>query len=192
MVVYLLDTVINEIFSFRESHRFGVWVIYLEIAAMAISIAVPYLSIEIVIATIYSFLYPILLMVIGLRRSSLYTFTSFILFLSISMPMAMVFRGNIINVYRFSLVALSTLSIGILFLSSLHPSMVKGNTYLYLLTILLNSMLREVRDILTVFRARGEHGLKLYVRSITVSIIVTFSRIETLVDSLRSRGIEIE
>jgi len=177
---------------FRERYRPRKAVFYIELIAMAISIAFPYIVKDIVVATIYSFLYPSILAILGLRKSSLYTLASYALLTLFLIPMAVVFHGDIENVYRFTLVALSTLSIGILILSTLHPTIFRNNIYLYLLAIMLNNTLKEVRDIATVFRAKGEQGLKLYTRIIITSIIVMFTKIETLIDSLKARGIEIE
>ncbi len=188
----MLDTVVDEIICFRERHKASKWVIHIELIAILLSIAIPYLPIDIVIVTLYSFLYPSILLLLGFRRGFTYVLTSFLLLLSTSIPIAMVFGGNILSVYRFSLVALSTLSIGILILASLHPLIFRSNLHLYLLMIMLNSMIREVRDVIKVFRAKGEGGLKLYARSIITAIQIFFAISTTLIDALRARGIEIE
>ncbi|MEM0005883.1 MAG: hypothetical protein QW406_03345, partial [Ignisphaera sp.] len=89
------------------------------------------------------------------------------------------------------LTASATLSIGLLIFATLLPQHLTRFQILYLLSVIFNSVLREIRDAQIVLRARGETGFKYYLRIFTVSIEVALSRIDTLVDSLKARGIEL-
>jgi hypothetical protein len=57
--------------------------------------------------------------------------------------------------------------------------------------ITLNSVLKELRDIQIVLKAKGETGYRYYLRIFAISIEIALSRIDVLIDSLKVRGIDI-
>jgi len=147
---------------------------------------------QIIIAIVYVIALLSILLVLGLWRSTIYIITS-ILILHASMTLgALLLHGDLARVTRFTLVAASTLPVLVLIASTTKPSTLKRMPILYLLSIVFNNVLREILDVVTVYRARGVEGLNYWLRVIIASITLSISRSASLIDSLRSRGIEVE
>jgi len=189
----VLDTVIEEIMSFREKHVVSKELLFIEFVILVASFFIIfYAPIDLIYLTIYSLAYPTILFVLGFRKPVMYIFFSFLLVLASMTPFAILFGGSLEKVYRFSLTALTSISLGALILSSLNPASYRNHIYLYLLIILLNQMFREIRDVFQAYRSRGESGLKLYARVLLTSILITVARKDMLIDSLRARGFNLE
>jgi len=192
-VKYVLDKVIDEIIDYRQRRRFNKSTLYLLITLYVVTTLIMFQPwINIVYVTIYCFTISITLLVLGLRRTFLYATFSFMLILGTMLPIGYILKGDLVKIYRFSLTAYSTLSIGVLILLCLNPSLFKGNIYIYIFLIILNQVIREVRDVVVVYRSRGLSGLKLYVRAVLISMIMAFTRLNTLLDSLKARGFQVE
>jgi len=134
----------------------------------------------------------VLLLVLGLWRSALYTALS-VLALYTSMVLgALLLHGDVIRVARFVLVAASTLPVLVLTASTTTPSTFRKVPALYLLLVVFNSVVREIIDVATVYRARGVSGVKYWLRVVVASIVLSIARSSTLVDAFRARGVEVE
>jgi len=188
----VLNYIIDEVFSFREKktllHRKEL--LPLKIALFVASIAIP-LATDLMIAVAYVVILWLVLLLLGLKRATLYiVFSTATLYLSLLL-VALILQGDTGCIVRPLLTASATLSIGLLTFATLLPQHLTRFQILYLLSVIFNSVLREIRDAQIVLRARGETGFKYYLRIFTVSIEVALSRIDTLVDSLKARGIEL-
>jgi len=189
----VLDTVIDELLTFRERCGFGKHVLLLELAALVISVIIVYTTpINVLILSIYCFAYPLLLFVLGLKRTALYTLASFAILASITILAAYLLGGYVDRALRFSLTALTTLSLGAVIFVTLKPEMFRESTHIYLMLIALNHVVEEVRSIMLSYKSRGESGFKLYARVALASIALALARAEMLTDSLRARGFEVE
>jgi len=189
----VLDTVIEEIMGFREKHIVSKKLLFVEFVLLVASfLIIFYAPIDLIYLTIYTSAYPTILFVLGFRKPVIYILLSFLLVLASMAPFAIFFHGSLEKVYRFSLTALTSISLGVLILSSLHPALYRNHIYLYLLIILLNQMFREIRDVFQAYRTRGESGLKLYARVLLTSILITVARKDMIIDSLRARGFNLE
>ena len=189
----MLEEVVEEILIYREKSKLGKRSLVLEIAALiATSLVAYYAPISLLALTLYCLAYPILLAVLGLRKTSLYAVLSFAIFASITTLTARFLRGDVVSALKFSLVALATFSIGALILATLKPEIFRGNAYAYVLLVVLNHVFTEVRDVALSYKSRGESGLKLYLRTVIASLTLALARASTLADSLRARGFEVE
>ncbi|MCS7111277.1 MAG: hypothetical protein RMI45_00990 [Ignisphaera sp.] len=188
----MLAYIIDEVLSFREKgtplHRGEL--LPLKLALLTASVVVP-LTTELGVAIVYTAALWLVVLLIGLRRTALYiAFSAAFLFASL-LIVALALQGNVGQVVRSLLVAASTLSVGVLIFATLSPKHVGRLTPIYLLLVILGSVLREMRDAQIVLRARGEAGLRYYLRLFTVSIEVALSRTDAIIDSLKARGIEL-
>ena len=154
------------------------------------SIIVPYLA-PIRIALLYALASLIPLAILRLKRCIVYVSLSGATIYLFMVLVAYVFGGDISYATRGVLVAVSTLSASITFFASTKPSVFKRLWYLYLLMIIFGDVLREVRDVATVYRARGSKGLRHCLEVYIASLILALRRVEALADSLRARGIEV-
>jgi len=146
----------------------------------------------VIIVVVYVIALLLILLVMGLWRSTLYIVISILaLYASVTLG-ALLLHGDVVKVTRFTLIAASTLPVLVLIASTTKPSTLRKILVLYLLFIVFNSVLREILDVVTVYRARGVEGLKYWLRVIVASIILSLSRSTSLIDSLRSRGVEVE
>jgi len=189
----VLDRVIDEIINYRQKHRFNKSTLYLLITLYVVTTLITFQPwFNIIYVTIYCFTISITLLILGLRRTFLYVTLSFAIILGSMLPIGYILKSDLVKIYRFSLTAYSTLSIGVLILLCLNPSLFKGNIYIYIFLIILNQVIREVRDVVVAHRSRGLSGLKLYVRAALTSMIIAFTRLNTLLDSLKARGFQVE
>lgn len=188
MLLYVVD----EVLSFREKRGFlhRRELLPIKLLLLATSIAIP-LAVELNIAAVYTVSLWLLLLLAGLRRTALYIALSTAILFTSFIPVTLALQGSLLRVVRSLLAAASTLSIGVFTLATLQPKQLGWFTPTYLLLVVLNSVLREVRDVHTVLRARGETGYRYYLRLFTASIEIALSRANTLIDSLKSRGIEV-
>jgi len=162
-----------------------------KLALLVISIVVSLTQpLDIVIMYVVALL--AVLLVLKLWRTALYVVFSVVVLYISMLLCAVILHGDLIRVSRFVLVAASTLPVLVLLASTTNPSDFRKIPALYLLLVVFNSVLREILDVATVYRARGVEGLNYWLRVIIASITLSFSRSTMLVDSLRSRGIEVE
>ncbi|MEM3959653.1 MAG: hypothetical protein QW200_04950, partial [Ignisphaera sp.] len=169
---------------------FSKWFSIAKIALFILSIAVPVVAPTAVSLGLVASLV-ILLAVLGLRRSAVYTvFTAAILYL-IMFSTAFLLHGDLERITRLTLLASSSLSTIILIASTTKPSMLRRWPTLYLFSIVFANTLKEVVDIATVYRARGSGGLRYVLQVVVASMAMSIARTSTLVDSLKARGIEV-
>jgi len=191
-VIYVLSYVIDEIIAFREKKSLfsKAELIPFKSTLFILSILIPF-SIDIKVAVIYTLIVWLLTVFLGLKRAALYIASSAaILYISMFL-IALALNGNVYHVIRALLVATSTLSTGVIIFATTPPSHLRRFSMIYLLMITLNSVLKELRDIQIVLKARGETGFRYYLRIFTISIEIALSRIDVLIDSLKVRGIDI-
>ena len=191
-MIYVLSYVIDEIIAFREKKSLfsKAELIPFKSTLFILSILIPF-SIDIKVAVIYTLIVWLLTVFLGLKRTALYIASSAaILYISMFL-IALALNGNVYHVIRALLVATSTLSTGVIIFATTPPSHLRRFSMIYLLMITLNSVLKELRDIQIVLKARGETGFRYYLRIFTISIEIALSRIDVLIDSLKVRGIDI-
>lgn len=191
-MIYVLSYVIDEIIAFREKKSLfsKAELIPFKSTLFILSILIPF-SIDIKVAVIYTLIVWLLTVFLGLKRAALYIASSAaILYISMFL-IALALNGNVYHVIRALLVATSTLSTGVIIFATTPPSHLRRFSMIYLLMITLNSVLKELRDIQIVLKARGETGFRYYLRIFTISIEIALSRIDVLIDSLKVRGIDI-
>jgi len=191
-VIYVLSYVIDEIIAFREKKSLfsKAELIPFKSTLFILSILIPF-SIDIKVAVIYTLIVWLLTVFLGLKRTALYIASSAaILYISMFL-IALALNGNVYHVIRALLVATSTLSTGVIIFATTPPSHLRRFSMIYLLMITLNSVLKELRDIQIVLKARGETSFRYYLRIFTISIEIALSRIDVLIDSLKVRGIDI-
>lgn len=146
----------------------------------------------VIIVVVYAIALLLILLILGLWRSTIYIVISILALYASLMLGALLLHGDVVRVTRFILIAASTLPVLVLIASTTKPSTLRRILVLYLLFIVFNSVLREILDVVTVYKARGVGGLKYWLRVIVASITLSLSRSALLVDSLRSRGVEVE
>ncbi len=188
----MLTYIVDEVLSFREKKTFmhRGRVLLLKLILFVLSIVIP-LTTKLSIAIVYTVALWLTVYLMGLRKTVLYIiFSTTFLYITLYL-VTLALGGNIWYAVRPLLVASSTLSISVLIFATLPPNHVRRFILLYLLLVTLNSVLREIRDVQIVLRARGEAGFRYYLRIFVVSIEVALSRIDVLIDSLKARGIEL-
>lgn len=164
--------------------------LYIKLVLLIASITIPLLSSErIALLFIASIL--LLLLALGLKLTVAYIAISTLLLYTTLLASAIIFRGSIESVTMFTLTAASTLSTFIFVFATTRTSVVKRILTLYLLLIVFSSVLREVIDIATVYKAKGSSGLRYWLQVVIASIAIALTRVQNLADSLRARGIEV-
>ncbi|MEM0027038.1 MAG: hypothetical protein QXT53_04380 [Ignisphaera sp.] len=189
----MILSVVQEVLGYRVKApriAFSKWFSIAKIVLFILSIVVPVVAPTAASLGLVTSLV-ILLAVLGLRRSAVYTvFTAAILYL-IMFSTAFLFHGDLERITRLTLLASSSLSTIILIASTTKPSMLRRWPTLYLFSIVFANTLKEVVDIATVYRARGSRGLRYVLQVVVASIAMAIARTSTLVDSLKARGIEV-
>jgi hypothetical protein len=188
----VLSYVIDEIITFREKKSLfsKAELIPFKSILFILSILIPF-SIDIKVAVIYTLIVWLFTILLGLKRTALYiAFSAAILYISMLL-ITLALNGNLYHVIRALLVATSTLSTGVIIFATTPPSHLRRFSVVYLLMITLNSVLKELRDIQIVLKAKGETGYRYYLRIFAISIEIALSRIDVLIDSLKVRGIDI-
>uniref|UniRef100_A0A7J3QGE2 Uncharacterized protein n=1 Tax=Ignisphaera aggregans TaxID=334771 RepID=A0A7J3QGE2_9CREN len=188
----MLSYVIDEILKFREKKSLfsKAELIPFKSTLFILSILIPF-SLDIEIAVIYTLIVWLLTIFLGLKRTALYIVSSAAILYISMLLITLALNGNIHHVIRALLVATSTLSTGVIIFATTPPSHLRRFSVAYLLMITLNSVLKELRDIQIVLKARGETGFRYYLRIFVISIEIALSRIDVLIDSLKVRGIDI-
>ena len=190
----MLLSVIREVLECRQrAPRVLVseWALVAKLLLLAVSLALSTTQPPHVVL-VYTTTLLALLLALGLRATTLYVVVSCAALYASMATGALVFHGDLVRVTRFTLIAASTLPVLVLIASTTTPYTVRRAPLLYLLLVVFNSVLREVLDVATVYKARGVEGLEYWLRVVVASMALSTRRSTALVDSLRARGVEVE
>jgi hypothetical protein len=163
--------------------------IYLKTAMVVASFTLPLASPA--AAAAYGAAVVAAMVALGLRRVPAYIAASLPVVYLTLLASAAVLGGDIASAARFTTFVAATAPTLAFVFATTKPSTARRVPALYLLLVVLSSVLREVVDIATSYRARGSAGLGYWMRVVVAAVAVGLSRAQTLSDSLRSRGIEV-
>jgi hypothetical protein len=191
--MYVLLSVALEVLDCRRraprilSTRFA---LYTKLALIIISIVLPLIT-SLTVSLLYTASIMILLLALGLKLTVLYIVLSLSTLYIVLLASAIAFGGSVESVTRFTIIAASTLPTFILVFATTRPSALRRIPALYLLLVIFSSVLREVVDVATVYRAKGSSGMRYWLQVVVALIAVALIRTQNLADSLRARGVEV-
>ncbi|MEM1873036.1 MAG: hypothetical protein QXS85_04830 [Acidilobaceae archaeon] len=131
------------------------------------------------------------LALMGLRASLAYVASSTLFVTASGLLLSLVLDGDPSRAVRFGLSAGSSLSAALIVLATTKPGVFRSHPPLYVALLIIDEVVRETADTYTSLRARGLEGWRLYVAVAVDSMVRVFARSEALVDSLKSRGVEV-
>lgn len=161
----------------------------LKLLAVALSALLPFLNPLAALA--YAACLLALLVAVGLPRCALYAVLSGALLLASMYPISVLLRGDPSSVVRFCLTATASLASLILAVATTRPSALRRWPHLYIMSVTFGEVLREVLEVITVYRAKGLGGFRLYAAATVTVTALSLERVTALADALRARGVEV-